>query len=247
MIQLYEKNKLAFTLVWIAAYVVLFSLADKISMAIGIQKVVTVPMGILCIMILATFLTRNKLAQEYGLCTFRGSYKAYLYFIPILLLLSVRLWNGITLNGSLLEVVLRIVSMFCVGFMEEMLFRGLLFRTMCEDNVKSAIIVSSITFGIGHLVNIINGSDVVITLLQVCYAMTIGLMLVMIFYKGKSLWPCILMHGVYNSLGAFTAPATRMQTLVASIALWVISLGYTLWIWKKVEFTSEAQQKRTKK
>ena len=54
---------------------------------------------------------------------------------------------------------------------------------MEKDNVKTAIIVSSITFGIVHIVNLLNGADLIPTLLQVYYAVAIGYMLVMVFYK----------------------------------------------------------------
>lgn len=36
------------------------------------------------------------------------------------------LWHGVAMNVSLLETVLYILTMFCVGFLEEMIFRGFL-------------------------------------------------------------------------------------------------------------------------
>ena len=64
--------------------------------------------------------------------------------------------------------------MINVGFLEEIIFRGFLFKMMKKDNVKSAIIVSSITFGIGYIVNLLNGADFIPSLLQVFYAIAIG-------------------------------------------------------------------------
>lgn len=43
MRKLYEKFEVTFTLIWIAAYVILFSVADKASEALGIYKIITVP------------------------------------------------------------------------------------------------------------------------------------------------------------------------------------------------------------
>ena len=77
--------------------------------------------------------------------------------------------------------------MLNIGFLEEIIFRGFLFKMMEKNNVKTAIIVSSITFGIGHIVNLLNGAELIPTLLQVCYAIAIGYMLVMVFYKSKSI------------------------------------------------------------
>ena len=59
----------------------------------------------------------------------RGFEKKYLYFIPLILIASVNLWNGITINASIAETALFIVSMACVGVIEEVIFRGFLFQS----------------------------------------------------------------------------------------------------------------------
>ena len=73
-----------------------------------------------------------------------------LYYIPILVMLTANLWYGVTLNYGALETVLYILAMLCVGFLEEVIFRGLLFEAMRKDSVRAAIIVSSVTFGISY-------------------------------------------------------------------------------------------------
>ncbi len=122
--------------------------------------------------------------------------------------------------------------MINVGFLEEMIFRGFLFKMMEKNNVKSAIVVSSITFGMGHIVNLLNGADLIPTLLQVCYAIAIGYMLVMVFYKSKSIIPCVIFHAIFNALSIF---AINKSSIISSIILIVMCLGYTLYINKKVK------------
>lgn len=90
--------------------------------------------------------------------------------------------------------------MINVGFIEEVIFRGFLFKMMSKENVKRAMIVSALTFGIGHIVNLLNGAEFVSTIMQVCYAVCLGYLFVVIFYKSKFLIPCIVIHGVINSL-----------------------------------------------
>lgn len=90
--------------------------------------------------------------------------------------------------------------MINVGFIEEVIFRGFLFKMMAKENVKRAMIVSALTFGIGHIVNLLNGAEFVSTIMQVCYAVCLGYLFVVIFYKSKFLIPCIVIHGVINSL-----------------------------------------------
>lgn len=126
--------------------------------------------------------------------------------------------------------------MFCVGFIEEIIFRGFLFKAMSKDNVKFAIIVSSITFGIGHIVNLINGSgaDVISNLCQVCYAMAGGFMFVSIFYKSKSLWPCIIAHSIINALSIFNN-TTGQTVIISSVILFIVSTVYGIFILKNVK------------
>ena len=90
--------------------------------------------------------------------------------------------------------------MINVGFIEEVIFRGFLFKMMAKENVKRAMIVSALTFGIGHIVNLLNGAEFVSTIMQVCYAVCLGYLFVVIFYKSKFLIQCIVIHGVINSL-----------------------------------------------
>ena len=119
--------------------------------------------------------------------------------------------------------------MCCVGFLEEVIFRGLLFRAMEKDNLKSAILVSSLTFGIGHIVNLFNGSggDLTSTLIQIVFAILVGFILVWIFYHGKSLIACILFHSANNALKVFAAEGSlsRQTEMIMNIVLIVVVLG----------------------
>lgn len=235
MYRLYKKNVLNFSLVWIIAYVVLLSVADSFSASLGVEKIITAPVSIVFALLIFGFIKKHDLSEQYGLCSFKGSIKNYLYFIPLVLMMSVNLWNGVTMNVAALETVLFILSMFCVGFIEEVIFRGFLFKAMCKDNLKLAIFISSITFGLGHIVNLLNGRELIPTLLQISYATAIGFLFTIIFYKGKSLLPCIIAHSTLNSLSIFAVQRTQMISIINSIVLCVISLGYALWILKKAE------------
>lgn len=85
--------------------------------------------------------------------------------------------------------------MINVGFIEEILFRVFLFKAIEKESVKKAIIIiiiSTLTFGIGHIVNLFNGQDTLNTIIQIIYALSLGYLFVMIFYKSNSLVPCII-------------------------------------------------------
>lgn len=235
MKKIYDKNELTFALIWIGIYVVLLSVAENVSQSVGIAKAVTAPVCIVLTLIVYLWIRRNDLKKKYGICPFEASLKKYLYFIPLVLLASTNLWWGFQLNLTIVESVLYIVSMLCVGFLEEVIFRGFLFKAICRTNVKQAIIISSVTFGIGHIVNLLNGRDIPETLIQICYAVAIGFLFTIIFYKGKSLWPCIITHSVINSLSAFAneKTITIYKHLAGCVFLCVVSIGYALYILKK--------------
>ena len=139
--KLYDKSKIWFAVSWIIAYCVLMSVGDALSASIGIDKSVTLAIGILLSAILLLFLKKHGLFADYGLCPPKASAKSMLYYIPIIVMFTANLWYGVTLNYCALETALYILAMLCVGFLEEVIFRGLLFEAMRKDNVKAAIIV----------------------------------------------------------------------------------------------------------
>lgn len=109
---------------------------------------------------------------------------------------------------------------------------GLSVQDHARDNIKSAVIISSVTFGIGHIINLFNGSgmNLVNNLCQIVFAVAVGFLLVTAFYRGGSLIPCILVHSAINMLGTFANDAglaVQMQLLHIA-ALILITAAYTL-------------------
>ena len=244
MKRLYRKSELYFALVWIGIYVVMFSFADELSANLGVEKSVTAIVGMGLALISYIWISKNDLAEKYGLCSMNGKGKDYLYFVPLFAILTVNLWWGIHLNFTVLESLLYVVSMLCVGFLEEVIFRGFLFKALCKDGLKQAIVISSLTFGVGHIVNLFNGAEVLPTLLQVCYATAIGFLFTYIFHTSGSLWICILVHGTFNSLSVFANEATRTmeRDLLSAVFLCVVSVGYRVYLVKKFPIKDKSEK-----
>lgn len=239
MKKLYKKSRLAFAITWIVAYCVLMSIGDSLSESVGIAKSVTLPVALTMTAVLLIFIKRNGLSNEYGLCKSKVPARKMLFYIPLIILPSVNILSELTLNLSVNETLLYILTMLCVGFLEEIIFRGLLFKSMAENGIKSAIIVSSITFGMGHIINLINGSgaELLPNILQIIYATAAGFMLVMIFHKTGSLIPCIVFHGIFNALSVFAdeSALSLNQRIISCIFLVVVSGGYGAYIALKVK------------
>jgi len=230
MKKVFEKYETLFCIILIVAYLIInsycmqnFGIEDYRSTIIN----TVFSIGLIILMIIL------KRTSYYGL-TKITNLKKYLYFIPLFLLVSVNLWNGVNINNSTSEIIFHILTMINIGFIEEIIFRGFLFKMMAKDNIKSAIIVSSITFGIGHIVNLLNGADLIPTLMQICYAISIGYLFVIIFYKSKSLIPCIITHCLVNSLSIFNIENV-ISLYVSSVFLIIVPWVYAIYINKKVK------------
>ena len=236
MNKLYEKNELTFAIVWIVVYCVLQSLANPLNKMIDIEYAASAAFCILQVIVLLIFIYKNNLYEKYGLCKPIVSARYFLYYVPLFILASSNLWDGIAIHCSLAETISRIVCMLCVGFLEEVIFRGFLFVSIAKENIKSAMILSSVTFGIGHIINLFNGSgmNLVSNLCQIVFAISVGFLLVTIFYRGGSLIPCILFHSAINTLGTFSNDlnlTTEIQLLHLFILIAII-VTYT-WILTK--------------
>ena len=246
MKKLYEKSELTFAIVWIVVYCVLQSVANPLNKVIGIEYAASAVFCVLQTIVLLIFILKNKLQKRYGLCKSPVPVWRFLFYLPLLILASGNLWNGVAVNYPTTAMVCRIVCMLCVGFLEEVIFRGLLFMAIAKDNIKSAVIISSVTFGIGHIINLFNGSgmDLVSNLCQIVFAVAVGFLLVTIFYRGGSLLPCIVVHSTINTLGTFandTNLTTEMQLLHLA-ALIVITVAYTLILTRTLPKAQQAKR-----
>ena len=232
MKKLYEKNELTFAIVWIVVYCLLQSLANPLNNVIGIAYAASAVFCVLQTVVLFAFIRKNGLQKRYGLCKSSVPAWRFLYYVPLLILASGNLWNGVALRYTPAETVCRIVCMLCVGFLEEVIFRGFLFAAIAKNNVKSAIVISSVTFGVGHIINLFNGSgmDLINNLCQIVFAIAVGFLLVTLFYRGGSLLPSIIVHSAINTLGTFANDAdltTEMHLLHLAILI-AVTVAYTL-------------------
>ena len=155
MKEFYDKNQIAFTISLIVLYVVGSSIMGSVS-----DLAVTIFHALLSALLIA-WCGKNKLNEEVGLCKPKIHAMTMLFYVPLLLVASSSLWSGIEMKYGATEAALYVISMLFVGILEEVIFRGFLFSAMAKDNVKSAAIVSSVTFGIGHIINLLSGAELI--------------------------------------------------------------------------------------
>ncbi len=229
MNKIFEKHETLFCMLLIIIYIVVNSVCVQnfgYTSSVGFIVNTLLSLGLVGLVLLL------KKSAYYGFTKVRDP-KKYLYFIPLAMIVSVNLWNGFNINNPVSEIVFHILTMINIGFIEELIFRGFLFRMMAKSNMKSAIIVSAVTFGMGHIINLLNGAELIPTLMQICYATAIGYLFVILFLKSKSLIPCIITHCLVNSLSVFNIENT-VSLYIAPVFLIIVPLVYAIYLNKKI-------------
>lgn len=233
MRKLYEKNALTFALVWIGIYVVLLSLAENLSDVLT-KNAAAAALCAAMTVFLFVWLGKNGLREIFGLCRPVGGARRYLYYLPLVVIASVNLWCGVTQKLPAGITALYAFRMLCVGFLEELIFRGFLYKALCREGETKAAIISALTFGIGHIVNLLNGAAFVPTLLQIVYAVAIGFLFIVLFRRSGSLVPCILTHGVLNALSVFSLEPDYWTQCIISLVLIVLAVSYSVYLLRRV-------------
>lgn len=201
--KLFQKNEIAFAVVLIVIYVVGSSAMQRVSAAVGIELLAEMIFNAAMSAALLLFIRKNRFAEYLGLRKSEVSAARMLFYIPLILIASAAAFFGMGMEYSPAVSVLRSVMMICVGFLEEVIFRGFLFRGIAKENLTRAVVISSLTFAIGHFVNLLNGSDLIGNTEQVIYAIAVGFLMVFIFMRTSSLLACIAFHALNNCMTAF--------------------------------------------
>ncbi len=111
------------------------------------------------------------------------------------------------IQSQAMPIFLYALLCICVGFFEEMAFRGCIFPVVLSRLSKKkagvfwSIVVSSAIFGVIHLFNVLTGASVGATFLQVGYSFLIGGMCSVMLLKTQNIWYCVILHAVYNFAG----------------------------------------------
>ena len=230
MKQGFEKHETLFCMLLIGSYLAVNSFCIQ---AFGSESVAGLIGNTVFSVCLLTLVLALKKRVYYGLTRVKNA-RQYLYFLPLALIVSVNLWGGIHVENSPREIVLHILNMINVGWIEELIFRGFLFRMMEKNGLKSAIAVSALTFGAGHIINLFHHAPLIPTLMQIGYATATGYLFVILFYKSKSLVPCIITHCLVNSLSVFHGEGP-LSLFVEPLVLTVVPLAYGIYLQKRIQ------------
>lgn len=112
------------------------------------------------------------------------------------------------LTASPPAIIAFVFENIAIGFFEEIVFRTmflvLIFQYVPESKYRLliAIVLSSLFFGLVHIINIFYGASIPATLLQVLYSILTGMMFSVLFVTTKNIWISMIAHILYNIAGS---------------------------------------------
>lgn len=92
--------------------------------------------------------------------------------------------------------------MAIVAFTEEIMFRGVVFRLLQRKSNLTAVLGSCLLFSVPHMLNLLNGKDLIQTITQVIFALLIGLISAILIVKTQNILPLIMFHFINNTVNS---------------------------------------------
>lgn len=109
MYTLYRKSELWFSLIFI--FSVLQSISIEGNKQLGVEYSVSAVSTLVLAVFLCWFIRRKELKDYYGFRRLQISYKQFLYFVPLFVLISINLWNGVKINLPVTDSICYLVYM----------------------------------------------------------------------------------------------------------------------------------------
>jgi uncharacterized protein len=216
---------------WIGIYVVLVGVGDWLSELVGVPNTATTVLLAVLSALLILYLRRDGWIRFYGVRRFRRSdVNGTLLYVPLALIAVMQYTKGLRDDLGLTSVLLIIALMICVGFLEELIFRGMLFRGIQRtSSLMRAVVISGVTFGVGHIVNLARGMTPVEQAIQIGFGVVLGIVLALLFAVTGTIVPLIAFHTLLNISGNVTVANPASESLMLA-ATTVICAGYAVYL-----------------
>lgn len=107
-----------------------------------------------------------------------------------------------------------------VGFVEETIFRGILLRAFRARGWVAATLITSTAFAVAHTVTAISpdadGGQVART---IAFAFLFGIVAALLTDTTGSIWPAIILHAAFDTVGFVLTPRSPILTDLVSIGI----------------------------
>jgi membrane protease YdiL (CAAX protease family) len=163
-----------------------------------------------------------------------GTAKNMLYFIPLIVIELLPFFTGFNEQNSPSRIILLIIFTIIVGINEELYFRGIILNLFKNNGVK-AIIISSILFGLGHIINAIVNTNYLYIVLQIIFSFIVGIICAEIVIITKSIIPVIIFHTIHDFVASITNDSVSGIALIILIIQMLILILYIVLTWNKLK------------
>ena len=230
MYALMQKRPVLHAVAWILIYLVLFNVGEGIAEATGFAYA-TAALVLALAIVMVIYLVRGKQMRATGFKRIGNSdLKATLYYAPLALLAVIQLFAGVdpTVTGAQIAGI--VLLMIGVGFVEAVTMRGLLYQGIAKQSgMWRAILITGVTFGLGHIVNLLRGYDMAELSAQIVVAVAIGIVLALLVAVTGNIVPGILFHVLFNITGSIAnTESATMMILLAVILVVCVLYGWVL-------------------
>ena len=233
MSKLLEKKPILHAVLWIIIYIVLVNIGDAFSEQLQIQNSVTSLLLLALSLGLLVYVWRTNRMKAFGVQTItKKDFRIALFYIPLILIALSQYLGPINPALSTAEIAFAILLMLNVGFLEELIFRGFLYQGInSQSGVKRAVIISGITFGLGHIVNLLRGYGAAQQIEQILLGITLGIGLALLVAITKSIIPGFIFHSLLNTGGTIIQQSDTLETYTVILAL-VLSAVYAVYLYR---------------
>jgi len=195
-----------------------------------LQFVMLVPLAI----ILFLYIAFKKKWRYYFFVKVHFNKESLLLYAPLILVLCIILFstNGLNFVSVPNLFAMFIMQLLIVAFIEETVFRGMMLRIISAKGTFTAVWISSILFGVTHSLQLIGGQSVEDTIIQILYALVVGLVLALLVMDGQSIIITILFHGFNNF---FNFMGNVESSITSAYIIFLVLLVYSIFLWKRVK------------
>ena len=244
MRDLMEKKPVLHAVVWIMLYVAVVNMGDALSEKLNTAHLGTAALLAILSLVLILYIRKGNCLDSLGVKrTQKGDLRKVLFYLPMILLAVLQFFPGIDPSLSTADIVIICILMIGTGFIEEVIFRGFLLRGIqAGSGLVRAILISGVTFGIGHIVNLFRGYGYAELSGQILAAVAAGIALALLAALTGKLLPGILFHIVFNISGSLSRQDSSTHILLLAVML-AITLPYAAYLFvslKKNRGTGEA-------
>lgn len=176
----------------------------------GLSMIAELAAGIVAFLFLLLFGYQGKLKEKgkgFVLGLYIGGFLTGYCCLTLMAQCYVQALDADAKLVSALEIVFFVLTMFLIGWTEELIFRGVVMNLFLERfsktkrGILASVILSSVLFGAVHLTNISSGVSLASASIQAVTAGLLGVILGAVYVRSGNLWLVIMYHALVDFAG----------------------------------------------